>query len=501
MEVSNQGHQQKGCRNAPGSIQAQRPSLAWSDPPETPTSRVQAKPKMVWPLQDTECDIPCSVQTGPPCFMNNPPSLPCIPSYPICWNKHPWSKLLPTPTWPDWWWRTIQGGTDWKLSTSWTFQNAPISHKVVGLPWKWQHLGTSWPDAHPGSPSGVSQTLALGKHKREAETPGKSNNPQHHTVQITHHSFSMASSPSPLPVQLPSHLKHESVIITDQLVNTASCSNPVPSNQIAIPGPLHDLEANAFWDRPLSPFTVQNILAGHENLSPIQLQSLIAGLATTLQQREEIYNSKAHHFRQHLADVNAECHALKQHIQDIDSKPLLCPDGFEDNNGRLPTFTVPGPDGESLAIFIKQLDDGRVAGLSSRARGEHDACIVDLFTTPSLNNWPLKPLPHWFHTCLWGNHTNFHLLQEAIIALNDWGILTEVKQYQVLDQEVATLQAESCLVDANLAASQLAKEACKDHLVAAQVAEKVKPVGVKHFKLQIAWWLGWRKSMGCGCPN
>ena len=155
---------------------------------------------------------------------------------------------------------------------------------------------------------------ALGKHKREAETPGKNNNLHHHTVQITHHSFSMAFSPAPLPVQLPSHLKHELVIITDQLVDSALHTNPVPTNQIAIPGPLHDLKTNAFWDRPLLLCTVQNILAGHKNLTPIQLQALIAGLATTLQQREEVYNSKANHFRQHLTDINMECCTLKQHI-------------------------------------------------------------------------------------------------------------------------------------------------------------------------------------------
>ena len=48
------------------------------------------------------------------------------------------------------------------------------------------------------------------------------------------------------------------------------------------------------------------------------------------------------------------------------------------------------------------------------------------------------------------------------------------------------LQAESCLVDTNLAVSESAKQACKDHLIAMRVAEKVEPVGVKHFKLQIA---------------
>ena len=112
MRTGNQGHQQKGHGSAPSSIQAWRASLAKSNPPETPTSRVQTKPKMVWPLQGTECDISCSIQTGPPHFMDNSSSLPCIPSYPICWNKCPWSKLLPAPTWSNQWWRTIWSGAD-----------------------------------------------------------------------------------------------------------------------------------------------------------------------------------------------------------------------------------------------------------------------------------------------------------------------------------------------------------------------------------------------------
>ena len=103
---------------------------------------------------------------------------------------------------------------------------------------------------------------------------------------------------------------------------------------------------------------VQKILAGHENLAPAQLQALIASLTTTLHQREEVYNSKANHFRQHLADINAKCSTLKQHIRDIDGEPLLCPNGFEDNNGRLPLLTVPNANGESPAIFINQLDNG-----------------------------------------------------------------------------------------------------------------------------------------------
>ena len=150
--------------------------------------------------------------------------------------------------------------------------------------------------------------LALGKHKREAETPGKNNNLHYLLIiYITHHSFSMDSSPALLPVQLPGHFAEEQLIITDKLADSALCSNPIPLNQITIPGPLHNLKTNAFWDGPLSPHTVQNILAGHENLAPAQLRALVTSLATTIQQRETIYNTEATHFQKHLADVNTEC--------------------------------------------------------------------------------------------------------------------------------------------------------------------------------------------------
>ena len=101
------------------------------------------------------------------------------------------------------------------------------------------------------------------------------------------------------------------------------------------------------------------------------------------------------------------------------------------------------------------------------ARGKHDAHIIDLFATLALDEQPLEPLPHWFCAHLWGDDTNFHLLHKAVITLNDWGILAEVQQYRVLDREVATLQAESHLVDVNLAASESAKQVCEDCLVAA----------------------------------
>ena len=96
-------------------------------------------------------------------------------------------------------------------------------------------------------------------------------------------------------------------------------------------------------------------------------------------------------------------------------------------DGFLSDCTIPNANGESPAIFIKQLDDGQVAGLSTMARGEHDAHVVKLFAALALDDQPLEPLPHWFHAHLWGDNTDFHPLHEAVITLNDWGILAEVQ--------------------------------------------------------------------------
>ena len=68
-----------------------------------------------------------------------------------------------------------------------------------------------------------------------------------------------------------------------------------------------------------------------------------------------------------------------------------------------------------------------MVGLSTMARGKHNAHIIDLFAALALDDRPLKPLPHWFCTCLWGDNTDFHPLQEAVIMLDNWDILTEVQ--------------------------------------------------------------------------
>ena len=123
------------------------------------------------------------------------------------------------------------------------------------------------------------------------------------------------------------------------------------------------------WGFPLSPTSIQNVLTATPNLSADQFRSIINGLTATIRIRDNIHREKVEGLKANIA-------MLQQQVNDDNNRDGLakCPPGYEENNGCLPNFTIPLDDGtERFACFIKQLDDGRVAGLHSRAKGEEDA--------------------------------------------------------------------------------------------------------------------------------
>jgi hypothetical protein len=272
------------------------------------------------------------------------------------------------------------------------------------------------------------------------------------------------SSPVPVPVPAPTtRVPTEEAVQPPSAATGSGHTSATPaSNTIRLPGAFPDLETNAFWEGPLSPGTVRSVLDGYKNLSLIQLRQLASGLASTLQQREALFQDEARCLKRQFEEVNRDNWELKARIQQIDGEPLLCPDRYVENEGRLPEFTITTPDGEKPAVFIKQLDDRRVARLAANATGDHDAQIIDLYAHPEFDDFPLSLLLSWFCARLWGTEIDYHPLREAIIDLDDWPLLAEVTRYRVLDREVDTLHAELRLAQANLAASEAAKQASED---------------------------------------
>ena len=178
------------------------------------------------------------------------------------------------------------------------------------------------------------------------------------------------------------------------------------------------------WGFPLSPTSVQNVLAATPNPTPDQFRSIINGLAATIRIRDDVHREK-------VEGLEADIANLQQQVDDDGDGLAKCLPRYEENNGRLPNFTIPLDDGtEQFACFIKQLDDGRVAGMHSGAKSEEDTCIIELYASPDyLSDKPLEPLPTWLCRCLWGDRATYAILEDTVNDLDDWGLLTDVHRY------------------------------------------------------------------------
>ena len=104
---------------------------------------------------------------------------------------------------------------------------------------------------------------------------------------------------------------------------------------------------------------------------------------------------------------------------------------------------------EQFACFIKQLNNGRVAGLHSKAKGEEDARIIELYASPDYaSDKPLELLPAWLCHHLWGDWATYAILEDAINDLNDWGLLADIHQYRQFNQDNAYLIQKLDLLEA-----------------------------------------------------
>ena len=238
------------------------------------------------------------------------------------------------------------------------------------------------------------------------------------------------------------------------------------------------------WGFPLSPTSVQNILAATPNPSPDQFCSIIAGLANTIWIRDNVHWEK-------VKGLEVELEVLKQRMDNEDNGLAKCPPGYEENKEQLPNFTIPLDDRtEQFACFIKQLDNGRVTGLHSGAKSKEEAQIIDLYASPDYTTDRLmEPLPSWLHCWLWGDHTSYALLKDAVNDLNDWGLLADIHWYRQYDQDITHITQKMELLEADSQNLHKTCHLCEECLITACLADKVKhlsihtPIGA----IQSAW--------------
>jgi len=117
-------------------------------------------------------------------------------------------------------------------------------------------------------------------------------------------------------------------------------------------------------------------------------------------------------------------------------------DGYCES-GQLPHFTIPCGNGLSNpAKWIKQLDDGHVAGYL-KEDGPHDLPhVCKIYAMPKHTADPAEPLPHWVHETLQGPAAGYAVFLDVVKSMDDWGLKADVMWYRDLNKQVIHYKAQ-----------------------------------------------------------
>ena len=226
----------------------------------------------------------------------------------------------------------------------------------------------------------------------------------------------------------------------------------------------------------VSPTLLDALLGDIPNLDAATVRGILGGAIGTMRHTQDAHNRETLRLR-------TQIETLERHLKHYEIQHPKCPQGYEANVGWAPSFYIPGPNRTTvLAKWVKQLDDGCVAGFGlHQAEGEAPH-VIKLFLTPSYNiEDPLEPLPGWFQTLLMGLSTLFHVLQEEVAQLDNWRALAEVIRHHTLGDQLCEKRHQIRILDAQIEGLVERCRLCEARLEAGKVSTQVKYL--KHLAL------------------
>jgi hypothetical protein len=144
-------------------------------------------------------------------------------------------------------------------------------------------------------------------------------------------------------------------------------------------------------------------------------------------------------------------------------------------NNKFPLLKVPIGAGFYLSTkWIKRLDNGEVAAFSAHDGPKDSPHIVPIYATPTHStDEPIKALPCWFQSIVYGPHPQFLAMVASARQLDNWGVATDITQLCNLDEEISAIDIQiSHLQEAHFGKWN-DKQLCKQHLKASRCAEQL----------------------------
>src|SRR5712671_132031 len=188
---------------------------------------------------------------------------------------------------------------------------------------------------------------------------------------------------------------------------------------------------------PISPRSVANILQGHADIPTGDLRSIIMGLISAIDARNEGHRIQVRDLEDQVAGL-----IQKHYLQPID--PDNIPPGFIKNDGRVPQFLIPIHDNLELpAAYVCPLDTlnyTKAAGITGKLGPDEQEYIKEIFATPGDTQLPISPAPTWFlHAIQAGSKRTYEDLHAEAIAFNNWGIIADLHHYHEDDEKLTRL--------------------------------------------------------------
>ena len=197
---------------------------------------------------------------------------------------------------------------------------------------------------------------------------------------------------------------------------------------------------------PLSPQSSLNVIQGHPELEASTLRTIAIRLTNTAIGRTF----------QHL-EAKSEIEQLHKELTNLRAEmsrqpDAECPEGFEENHGRLPDFVIPDADNIMRQVRYIKLGNGPIPfALGTLGQEDDPVFQYDLFAAPSyIRDSPTEPIPMWLIDAIGGKSSSYHQAMELARSTDDWGLAAEVARYHEADTRILDIAGEIHALDCEL---------------------------------------------------
>jgi hypothetical protein len=227
-----------------------------------------------------------------------------------------------------------------------------------------------------------------------------------------------------------------------------------------------------------SPHTAATAIQMADDMDTVT--NLARGLIRTLKQQEREHQEDREQWSREHNTQGEELEFLRARLVDYCATLPTeeCPEGYVLNrDGRCPGFAIPIQDGMwQPAHWVKQLPDGRVAGLPKEHGPDEVPWVQQIYATPyndGDDDYVVLPTPHWLLELLKGPAVAYATLEKAAREDGDWGLYSDIRMYCELEHHHADKQLQLNLLQTQLKGIKQSQDAALRRLEMARLEQRV----------------------------